>query len=377
MGDNTDQSKAVETFAHGTLEDLIKPRLEPGTACLIVIRGRSVGLMHELSANDSITIGRAADAELSVDDVAVSRHHAKLEAGGSGFKVLDLESTNGLFVNGVRTSEHALRDGDRIQIGTTTILKFCYQDEVEASYQRQLYDSATRDSLTRTYNRKFFLENLDVDFAHSHKNGSDLALLLLDLDHFKSINDRFGHLVGDDTLRETADLIQTNLRPEDILARFGGEEFAILLRFTEPQIAFGIAERIRRALENKTFTHEGREFGLTVSIGLSSLLGRNHDTPRDLLRTADDALYSAKGEGRNRTVSNVPPKKAAPPPASGDPDATVRGKPAGVARPRGAKASATARTVEIDPKDLPAGEDSPKASDPDTAKTRVPSDSSD
>jgi diguanylate cyclase (GGDEF)-like protein len=373
MGDNSDQSKSVETFAHGTLDDLIKPRLEPGTACLIVIRGRSVGLMHELDSDDSIIIGRAADADLSVDDVAVSRHHARIEPGDGGFKVTDLESTNGLFVNGVRASEHGLRDGDRIQIGTTTILKFCFQDEVEASYQRQLYDSATRDSLTRTYNRKFFLENLDVDFAHSHKNGSDLALLLLDLDHFKAINDRFGHLVGDDTLRETAELVQANLRTEDILARFGGEEFAVLLRFTEPQIAFGIAERIRRALEQKLFAHEGREFGLTVSIGLSSLLGRNHDTPRDLLQAADDALYTAKAEGRNRTVSNVPPKKAGPAPTSADPDATVRGRPSGVPRPPASKATATARTVEIDPRDIPSGAGPGEA---DTAETPIPPDPS-
>jgi hypothetical protein len=154
--------------------------------------------MLELSRKKEAVIGRASDAQLAIDDVAVSRYHARLESRRDGFAIKDLESTNGLFVNGVRTADHGLRDGDRIQIGTTTILKFCFQDEVEADYQRQLYDSATRDSLTQTYNRKFFLENLDVDFAHARKNGSVLSLLLLDLDHFKSVNDRYGHLAGFD-----------------------------------------------------------------------------------------------------------------------------------------------------------------------------------
>jgi diguanylate cyclase (GGDEF)-like protein len=365
MGEKT-ESKATKTFAHGTLDELIQPRNEPGKACLIVIRGRSVGLLHELSGNRPVDIGRAAEADLSIDDVAVSRRHAVIDARGKGFAVSDLDSTNGLFVNGVRTQHHELRDGDRIQIGTTTILKFCYQDEVEANYQRQLYDSATRDALTKAYNRKFFLENLDVDFAHAHKNGSDLTLLLLDLDHFKSINDRFGHLTGDDVLRDTAGLVQASLRSEDILARFGGEEFAVLLRFTTPQIAFKVAERIRSAVESRTFKSAHQEFGLTVSSGMSSLLGRNHDTPRDLIQAADEALYTAKANGRNRTETNIPPKRSTPP-QSGDPDATARGRVTNIPRPgtTGApQAHRDEKTLEIRGSDFRSAEEAAKPPDP-------------
>jgi len=360
---DAESTEGVRTLAHGSLEDLITPRLDPGKACLIVIRGRSVGQMLELSRSAEAVIGRGTDAQLAIDDVAVSRYHARIASRREGFVIEDLESTNGLFVNGVRTTEHTLHDGDRIQIGTTTILKFCFQDDVEADYQRQLYDSATRDALTRTYNRKFFVENLDVDFAHAQKNGSVLSLLLLDLDHFKSVNDRFGHLAGDDILKDTTAVILRSLRPEDILARYGGEEFVVLLRFTDPQQATNVAERVRRAIEAQSFSYAGREFGITASVGLTSLMGNNVETPRELLEAADGALYEAKSQGRNRTVTRVLPARSAPRPRSsaGDPDATLRGRRTEIARrpaaPEPAPVSPTASTVEVprvDPETLAA-----------------------
>jgi diguanylate cyclase (GGDEF)-like protein len=351
-GADAERSAGVRTLAHGSLEDLITPRLDPGKACLIVIRGRSVGQMLELNREGEAVIGRAPDAGLAIDDVAVSRHHARIEGRRGGFALEDLESTNGLFVNGVRTAQHTLRDGDRIQIGTTTILKFCFQDDVEADYQRQLYDSATRDSLTRTYNRKFFVENLEVDFAHARKNGSVLSLLLLDIDHFKSVNDRFGHLAGDDVLRETTAVIQRSLRPEDILARYGGEEFAVLLRFTDPQFALNVAERVRRAIEAQSFAYGGREFGITASVGQTTLIGNNVETPRELLEAADAALYEAKAQGRNRTVARVRSSRSRSGGrvSSEDPDATMRGRRTpitGDPEPEPPPVSRTARTIEV------------------------------
>jgi diguanylate cyclase (GGDEF)-like protein len=297
-----DRAIGRETLAHGTLEDLITPKLDPGRACLIVIRGHSVGLLHELDASRASIIGRSADVELTIDDVAVSRKHASIESGRDGFALLDLDSTNGIFVNGVRVKHHMLRDGDRVQVGTTTILKFCYQDEVEASFQRQLYDSATRDPLTKIYNRKFFLETLDVDFAHAHKNDTALSLILLDIDHFKNVNDTYGHLAGDQALVDISVLIQKALRTEDVLSRYGGEEFAVLLRFTSGQAAISIAERIREAVRDHTFVFEDHEFRLTVSIGVATIWLRSYESPTDLIKDSDEHLYRAKQSGRNRVA---------------------------------------------------------------------------
>lgn len=291
---------ANKTVANATLEELITPKLEPGKACLIVIRGRSVGQILELQ-NLPAVVGRSPDVELPIDDVAVSRRHAQIEQSAEGFLVRDLGSTNGVFVNGIRVERQPLRDGDRIQVGTTTILKFCFQDEVEASFQKTLYDSATRDSLTGLYNRRFFLDTLEVDFAHAYKNETPLSLLLLDLDHFKRINDSFGHMTGDGVLKETAALIQRGMRIEDVAARHGGEEFVVLVRNSDAARAYAIAERIRQSIQDHRFEHEGRVVRVTVSIGLATLEGRSHHSWQQLIEDADRYLYKAKQSGRNQT----------------------------------------------------------------------------
>lgn len=289
-----------KTLVNATLDELLVPKLGPGQACLIVIRGRSVGQMLELKQLPAV-LGRAPDVDLPIDDIAVSRRHAQVEQGPEGFSIRDLDSTNGVFVNGLRVRHKLLRDGDRIQVGTTTILKFCFQDELEASFQRALYDSATRDSLTGLYNRRFFIETLEADFSYAQRNQSPLSLLLLDLDHFKKVNDGFGHAAGDGVLCEAARLIQRGLRVEDIAARQGGEEFAVLLRHTDAPRAYAIAERIRQSIEEHRFEHEGRVLRVTVSIGLATLEARSYESWRRLIEAADGWLYKAKQNGRNCT----------------------------------------------------------------------------
>jgi two-component system, cell cycle response regulator len=291
---------ADTTDANIKLEALITPKLEPGKACLLTIRGRSVGQLLELNELP-VTVGRAPDAGLLIDDVAVSRRHARVWKGPDGFTIEDLGSTNGVFVNGVRETRRVLRNGDRIQIGTTTVLKFCFQDEMETSFQKSLYDSATRDGLTGLYNRRIFIETLQVDFSYSYRNDTPLSLLLLDLDHFKLVNDSHGHLAGDWVLKETAAIIQRGLRTEDVAGRHGGEEFAVLLRYTSGPGAYIIAERIRRGIEERRFEHEGRAIRVTTSIGVATLGGRCYDTWEQMIEAADSHLYKAKQLGRNRT----------------------------------------------------------------------------
>jgi diguanylate cyclase (GGDEF)-like protein len=301
MSDAGPPASAGKTIAHGFLEDLITPKLDPGKACLIVIRGRSVGQVIELH-DAPVCLGRAPDVELQIEDGAVSRRHAQIERGADGYVIRDLGSTNGVWVNGVRVERHVLRDADRIQIGTSTIVKFCFQDEVEAAFQKKLYDSATRDALTGAYNRRFFLETLEVDFGYASRNGTALSVLLIDLDHFKDVNDRYGHLAGDQVLKECAQIIGRALRAEDISARYGGEEFAVLLRFTDNPRAFAVAERIRGAMEACTFEHDGARLQVTASIGVASLEGKNYASTKELIDAADQFLYRAKGEGRNRVM---------------------------------------------------------------------------
>ena len=291
---------ANKTVANATLEELITPKLEPGKACLIVIRGRSVGQILELEKLPAV-VGRSPDVELPIDDVAVSRRHAQLEKTADGFVIQDLGSTNGVFVNGIRIQRQKLRDGDRLQVGTTTILKFCMQDELEASFQKTLYDSATRDSLTGLYNRRFFLDTLEVDFSYSYRNATPLSLLMLDLDHFKTVNDSHGHVAGDTVLKGTAGLIQRGLRSEDVASRHGGEEFVVLLRYTDGPHGYAIAERIRQSIEENRFEYNGHVIRVTVSIGLGSLEGRSHRNWQGLIEAADGYLYKAKQQGRNRT----------------------------------------------------------------------------
>ncbi|MGE0454352.1 MAG: diguanylate cyclase [Vicinamibacteria bacterium] len=292
---------ASKTVAHGSLEELITPKLEPGRACLIVIRGRSVGMMVEVRERP-VVVGRSPDVDLTIDDSAVSRRHAQIEIGPEGHVLTDLQSTNGIFVNGLRATRQPLRDGDRIQVGTSTILKFCFQDDVEASFQKSLYDSATRDGLTGAYNRKFFLETFEVDFSYAFKNGTALTLLMVDLDHFKQVNDTHGHLAGDMVLKDVTALVQRTLRTEDVLARYGGEEFAVLLRFTDAPRGFAVAERVRRAVEAQAFVYQDQELHVTASIGIASYEGGSFASPQEMLEAADDFLYRAKQGGRNRSM---------------------------------------------------------------------------
>jgi len=302
MAKSKKNDPADDTVSGSTVESLIVPPLEAGKAYLIVIKGRSVGRMLELGDAPTV-IGRSPEVDLSVDDEAVSRQHGQVERSGAGFDLVDLGSTNGLFVNNQRIERHSLEDGDRIQLGNSTIMKFAYQDVVEETFQKHLYQSATRDSLVSTYNRQFFLDSLDAEFSLCFRNNMPLSLLMLDIDHFKRVNDTYGHLTGDQALREVAAVIQKTLRGEDILARYGGEEFAVMLRYPDPERAFTAAERVRRNVESLVIEYEHARFSVTVSIGLATLINKCHARPLELLREADEHLYTAKRNGRNMTVS--------------------------------------------------------------------------
>ena len=285
------------------LQDILnEDKKSSRSAYLIVISGRSVGRMYKLSSSSPETsIGRTPDADVFIDDEGVSRRHAKITNAGGVVRLVDLGSTNGTFANGQRVSSRVLSDGDRLQIGSTTILKFSYQDDIEEQFQKQLYDSATRDGLTGCFNKKHFAERLRNEFAFATRHDTYLTLVLFDIDLFKKVNDTYGHLAGDEVLKRLAAVVRKQLRTEDTYARYGGEEFAIILRETDDERGFIIAERVRRAVEAERFEFDAQHIPVTISLGVATLHGDNYPSVREMVKIADEFLYRAKRGGRNRT----------------------------------------------------------------------------
>jgi two-component system cell cycle response regulator len=272
------------------------------SACFIVIAGKRTGAMYKLEAEEVI-IGRSEDASFLVDDDGVSRQHAKIVRHPDGsVAIVDLNSTNGTFCNGVRVETRVLKDGDKIQIGTTTIIKFSFQDALEQEFQRQQYESATRDPLTHCYNKRFFLDRLPSELAFAKRHNKPLSLALMDIDHFKKINDSHGHLAGDLVLRSLGSVLEKRLRAEDIFVRYGGEEFALVMRETPLPNALLAAERVRGIAEKTVFVYEGKKLRITLSIGVAAGPAPGIDTVEDLLKAADKNLYKAKQTGRNKVV---------------------------------------------------------------------------
>jgi two-component system, cell cycle response regulator len=283
---------------------------------MIVSGGDNIGKMYRLE--HQLVLGRAPQCEVQLDQDGVSRNHARLELTPEGnVQVVDLGSRNGTFVNGEAVSRETLRDGDKIQIGGTTILKFSYQDELDEACQRNLYESATRDPLTHAINRRGFEEALTKEYAFARRHGRALSLLAFDVDHFKRVNDTHGHPVGDYVLRRLAEIVGGSIRSEDVFARIGGEEFVVLIRDVAMGGAIECAERLRCAVERTVFETGGVRIPVTVSIGVATLQSALHSSPKALVESADRALYEAKHTGRNCVcAADAPIERVATPSGS-------------------------------------------------------------
>lgn len=271
-------------------------------AYIIILAGQNVGEMYKLSG-DQITMGRGASADVRLVDEGISRFHCRIRHDGSKLIVEDLNSRNGTFVNGDRVQAKALADGDKIQIGRTTVLKFTFHDQLEESFQRKLFDSALRDGLTRAYNKRYFLDRLQGEMRFALRHRSPLALLLFDLDHFKQVNDTHGHLAGDRVLAEFASYVLDSIRNEDVFARYGGEEFAILSRMVGAADAVRFAERLRFGLQKLAIDYNGVIIPVTTSIGVACVPDLVLESANDMVMAADRALYRAKAQGRNQVVN--------------------------------------------------------------------------
>ncbi|MBX3246402.1 MAG: GGDEF domain-containing protein [Myxococcales bacterium] len=247
---------------------------------------------------DSV-IGRDPDVELRLDDAALSRRHARIFRLAGVWRVEDLGSINGTFVDGQRiTGSRILEDGARLQIGRGCIFRVSLQDSLEHEASRRLYESTVTDPLTGLHNRRHLDARLEEEVAFARRHGTPLSVLLLDVDHFKRVNDDHGHQAGDAVLRVLGALLTKLLRTEDLVARYGGEEIAIAARGTDAVNALILADRIRRRVEAMSMPWEGATLRVTVSVGVATWSGEMDVAA--LLGAADGALYRAKDEGRNR-----------------------------------------------------------------------------
>jgi two-component system cell cycle response regulator len=268
-------------------------------AYLIVLTGTNVGEMFKLDGE--MFIGRSKEAAIQLLDEGISRKHCRLQRLPSGGIIIeDLGSTNGTFANGTRINRHQLADGDKIQVGSTTILKFTYHDDLEENFQRQMYDSALRDGLTKAFNKRYFTDRMHSEFAYADRHQSALTLCMMDLDYFKRVNDTHGHLAGDYVLQTLAGIVQKSVRAEDVFSRYGGEEFAVISRGILVENARVMCERIRSSVEQHAFLWNGTRLPVTLSLGIAGLPDSAIKSPAELIAAADGALYSAKRDGRNR-----------------------------------------------------------------------------
>ncbi|MBI5502436.1 MAG: diguanylate cyclase [Deltaproteobacteria bacterium] len=300
-GEEGERSVTAEIDSSALDADILRTRSK--RAMFVVLSGQSVGTIVPLDISE-ITIGRDPGCDVRLGDDGISRRHVRIVADGPAWAVEDVGSTNGTTVNGERLEgRHALAEGDRVLIGHT-VLKFVKQAEVDAEYQAKVYEMSVRDALTRLYNRRFFDDRLRSEVAYARRHRSLLALLMMDLDHFKEVNDGHGHLAGDRVLMEISTLLRAQVRSEDVLARFGGEEFAVLVRGIQPPGVVVLAERIRRAVEGLRIEGFGQTLGVTISIGAATVQGDAALSEQGLVDAADRLLYRAKSSGRNRTCAD-------------------------------------------------------------------------
>jgi two-component system cell cycle response regulator len=301
----------------------------------------------ELDRDKTYSLGRGAENDICLPGLTVSRKHARLFWEAGHFVIEDAKSTNGIFINGRRLPKRALFDGDQVAIGTCYLV-FREIDPRHAGatdFDRELSDTlciehqmadllqaigdnkvrtqlfalkrtvdrarakldnlANRDRLTRLYNRRFFDTELDRELERARRYKHNLSLLILDLDHFKAVNDEYGHRKGDQVLTAIAAIISANTRRSDLAARYGGEEIAIVIPQMKPGSAVAAAEKLRALIEREA----PRRTGLAITVSVGVAMFETADTAGDLIGRADEALYKAKKRGRNRVIVHLPKRK--------------------------------------------------------------------
>jgi diguanylate cyclase (GGDEF)-like protein len=293
------------------VESEIKTRVTPysephisigaGQDCLVVIYApNSNQLGKRFSLHDGLVqIGRGAENDVILLSDSVSRRHARIDTRAGSYHIVDMHSTNGTYVNDELVDDQLLERGDQIKIGDT-IMKFLSGADLESQYHETIYRMTITDGLTGVNNKRYFIEQLDRELSRAARHERPLTLVMCDIDHFKVVNDEFGHLAGDHVLKEVAQLAKARLRPDDVIARYGGEELALILPETDLAGGVLIADELRKMIAAATFVFEDEDIDVTVSCGVAQLDGSW--SSYDFVKAADEQLYEAKRTGRNRVA---------------------------------------------------------------------------
>jgi diguanylate cyclase (GGDEF)-like protein len=268
---------------------------------LVIIGGKHLGEVHKIDKMPAI-IGRGHDADIKIADDGISREHVEVLGEHAHVTVRDLGSTNGMFHNGRKVEEVELVDGDKISIGSTTILKFSYRDGFDEAFEQRLSSLGIRDDVTRALKKAFFLDRLESEVAFSIRHRTPIALIMWELDGFEAIHKAHGQTVGATLLSATAYAVTRSIRREDVFVRYGGEEFGLLCRNTPVEAAVRMAERLREAIGETLVKAGADSVQVTASFGVATCPAAAPGivTPADLIAAADAAMRRAKAKGRNR-----------------------------------------------------------------------------
>ena len=263
---------------------------------LVVLSGAAVG--ERVVVDRTLVVGRDPEAGLTLTDALVSWHHASIEDRGDSWSVVDLDSTNGTFVNGERVEESPLRPNDKIGFGQT-VVSFELQDELQQAYTDVVERLLNVDDLSGLLVRRRFDTELVQLLEAARHHGRSLALLVMDLDGVKRINDTYGHLFGAYTIGEAGRVIGGVIGDAGIACRFGGDEYLAALPGLTTEQAIEVGERIREAVAAFPFEREGIPLRPGISIGAAAFPEDAGDA-ESLFQRADEALYRAKAGGKNR-----------------------------------------------------------------------------
>ena len=272
-----------------------------GNDCLVVIYTKDPSLLGKRFVLEAspMRVGRGADNQIVLDGDSVSRRHAHWERRGETWWVIDDGSTNGTYVNDeIILKQQTLANGDRVKVGGL-IFKFLTGEDVESQYHEEIYRMTIVDGLVQIYNKRFLYEALEREMIRARRHTRELSVVMFDIDHFKRVNDQYGHLAGDYVLKELARVVQARIRRDEVFARYGGEEFALVLPETHLAGAKSLCDVLREKVGEHRFTFQGEYMPITISLG-AALLAEGDRTATDLIARADEKLYEAKRGGRNR-----------------------------------------------------------------------------
>ena len=303
--DGNEEDNATVLFSQNNMLNklnAVEKEASSKPAALMVVGGELNGTLFDLAKNET-TVGRNPDNTIPLEFNGISRYHFKIVQQGDGHQLVDNQSKNGTFLNNNKLEQdQLLKKGDIIKIGSLCLKYLPKGDPERLTYDKLNLDANT-DRHTGCFNKIYFNNMLELQVKKSRLQGFPLSLIIFDLDHFKNLNDTYGHNAGDFVLKELAELIRQNgtRKNQDVFARYGGEEFCLLLPETNIKQAFEIAERLRQLVEDNKFTYDNKELPVTASLGVADYR-EGVFNGEDLFRRADKAVYQSKEEGRNRVT---------------------------------------------------------------------------